>query len=95
MRIRFAVVVFCVTTTMGAGVSSAQTYPSQAPSAPPPAAAPAPAYTPAAPASNAAVGSVRRQDRRQYVHEQKQRNEAEEALQNRARTTPNTRNRQR
>ena len=95
MRIGFAVFALCVTATMGAGVSSAQTYPAPAPVAPPPAAAPAPAYAPAAPASNAAVGSVRRQDRRQYMHEQKQRNEAEDALQNRARTTPNTRNQRR
>jgi hypothetical protein len=95
MRIGFAVVAFCVTTTMGAGVSSAQTYPPPAPAAPPPAAAPAPAYAPAAPASNAAVGTLRRQDRRQYMHEQNQRNEAEDALQNRARTNPNSRNRQR
>ena len=83
MQIRFAAAVACLTTAVGVGASQAQ---APAP-APVPAPAP-PAYSPSAPASNAAVGTVRRQDRRQFMYEQQQRNEAEDALRSRAQAPP-------
>jgi hypothetical protein len=75
---------------LGIGMAEAQTYAPASPG-PPAAVAPAPppsAYSPSAPASNAAVGTVRRQDRRQFMYEQKQRNDAEDAVRSRAQTAP-------
>jgi hypothetical protein len=68
MPIRFMLLVACLVAAVGVvGVSQAQTPP-PATTAPP--ATPPPAYSPSAPASNAAVGTLRRQNRRQYMHEQ-------------------------
>jgi hypothetical protein len=89
MQIRFIVALVGLQAVVGIGVPRAQTLPPPTTAAPPAApATPPPAYSPAAPASNAAVGTLRRQNRRQYLNEQQQRNEAEDALRSRARTAP-------
>jgi hypothetical protein len=92
MQDSFVFVVACWMAAAGAGVSLAQTPAPGAMAAPPSAATPPPsALSPSAPASNAAVGTLRRQNRRQHLQEQKQRNDAEDALRSRAYTAPRAR----
>jgi hypothetical protein len=90
-----ALVIFavaCWMAIMGTGTSLAQTPQPGVTTAPPPASTPPPsALSPAAPSSNAAIGTLRRQNRRQYLHEQKQRNDAQDVLRNRAYTAPRAR----
>ena len=91
MQIPVMLVAACWTAAVGVGVSQAQTAPPPpaTTTAPPPAATPPPsALSPSAPASNAAVGTLRRQNRRENLQEQNQRNDAEDALRSRAQTAP-------
>jgi hypothetical protein len=92
MRALIIFAMACWVAVVGIDASLAQTPQPGVTTAPPPAAAPPPsALNPAAPSSNAAIGTLRRQNRRQYLHEQKQRNDAQDALRNRAYTAPRAR----
>jgi hypothetical protein len=93
MRIRLVLMLLCSATMAGIEASQAQA-PTPAPTATPiapPATAPPPASSSPAPARNPAVGSLRRQNRRQFVYEQKQREDAEDAVRSRAQTAPRPR----